>query len=122
MILKDQHFVHVVGEESWYYFVRQENWSGHSQYFLMRCLRGGIPGLRSQKDGVLLGVDILRAAPLERSVQVEASLEVFWILWMAWWGSDGLNLVGELRVCVLLRLVSKSGVLMVWCMSFLQGR
>ena len=95
------------------------------------CLRGGILGLRSQKDGVL-GVDILRAAPSEQSVQVEASWEVFWILWMAWWGSDGLSLVGELRVCVLvgelarvcvlLRLVLKLGVLMVWCMSFLEGR
>ncbi len=60
--------------------------------------RGGIPGLRSQKDGVL-GVDILRAAS-ERSVQVEASWEVVWIFWMAWWGIDGLSLVGELGVCV----------------------
>jgi hypothetical protein len=83
MILKDQHFVHVVVEESSYYFLRRENWSGHSQYFSMRCLRGGIPGLRSQKDGVL-GVDLLRAAPSERSVhQVEASWEVVWIFWMA---------------------------------------
>jgi hypothetical protein len=93
MILKDQYFVHVVVEESSYYFLRQENWSGHSQYFLMRCLRGGIPGLRSQKDSVL-GVDILRAAPSERSVQVEASWEVVWIFWMTWWGIDGLSLVG----------------------------
>ena len=95
------------------------------------CLRGGILGLRIQRDGVL-GVDILRAALSERSVQVEAFWEVFCVLWMAWWGSDGLSLVGELRVCVLvgeltrvcglLRLVLKSGVLMVWCMSFLEGR
>ena len=64
----------------------------------------GIPGSRSQKDGVL-GVDILRAAS-ERSVQVATSWEVAWIFWMAWWGIDGLRLVGELRVCVLLRLRS----------------
>jgi hypothetical protein len=36
--------------------------------------RGGIPGSRSQKDGVL-GVDILQAAS-EQSVQVETSWEV----------------------------------------------
>ena len=118
MVLKDQHSARVVVEESSHYFARQESWS---EYFSMRCLRGGILGLRSQMDGVL-EVDILRAAPSERSVQVEAFWEVFWVLWMAWWGSDGLSLVGELRVCVLLRLVSKSGVLMVWCMSFLEGR
>ena len=115
MILKDQHFVHVVVEESSYYFLRRENWSGHSQYFSMRCLRGGIPGLQGQKDGVL-GVDILRAAPSERSVQVEAYWEVVWILWMAWWGIDRLSLVGEVRAFVLLRLVSKSGVLNLWSM------
>ena len=67
--------------------------------------RGGIPGSRSQKDGVL-GVDILRAAS-ERSAQVEASWEAVWIFWMAWWGINGLSLVGELRVCVLLHLVSR---------------
>ena len=66
--------------------------------------RGGIPGLWSQKDGVL-GVDILQAAS-ERSVQVETSWEVAWFFWMAWWGIDGLHLVGELRACALLRLRS----------------
>ena len=64
----------------------------------------GIPGSRSQKDGVL-GVDILRAAS-ERSVQVATSWEVAWIFWMAWWGIDGLRLVGELRACALLHLCS----------------
>ena len=67
--------------------------------------RGGIPGLRSQKDGIL-GVDILRAAS-EQSAQVEASWEAVWIFWMAWWGINRLSLVGELRVCVLLHLVSR---------------
>jgi len=128
MVLKDQHSARVVVEEASHYFARQESWS---EYFSIICLRGGILGLRIQRDGVL-GVDILRAALSERSVQVETFWEVSWVLWMAWWGSDGLSLVGELRVCVLvgelarvcvlLRLVLKLGVLMVWCMSFLEGR
>ncbi len=108
----------MVVEEASHYFARQESWS---EYFSIICLRGGILGLRIQRDGVL-GVDILRAALSERSVQVEAFWEVFCVLWMAWWGSDGLGLVGELGVCLLLRLVSKTGVLMVWYISFLQGR
>ncbi len=66
---------------------------------------GEIPGSRSQTDDVP-GGDILRAAS-EQSVQVEASWEVFWILRMAWWGMDGLSLVGELGACVLLHLAPR---------------
>ncbi len=109
MILKDQHFVHVVVEESLYYFLQQEIWFGHAQYLSMRCLmmkgHGGFPGSWSQKDGIL-GVDLFRAVS-DRSVQVEASWEVVWIFWMAWWSIDGLSLVGELRACALLRLASR---------------
>ena len=118
MVLMDQDSARVVVEEASHYFARQESWS---EYFSIICLRGGILGLRIQRDGVL-GVDILRAALSERSVQVETFWEVSWVLWMAWWGSNGLVLVGELGVYLLLHLVSKSGVLMVWCMSFLRGR
>jgi hypothetical protein len=72
---------------------------------LMMKGRGGILGSRSQKDGVL-GVDILRAAS-EQSARVEASWEAVWIFWMAWWGIDGLSLVGEVRVRGLLRLLPR---------------
>ena len=82
---------------------------------------GGIPGSRSQKDGVL-ELDILLAAS-ERSVQVETFWEVAWIFWMAWWGIDGLRLVGELRVCALLCLCLgvlilddlRQGGSILWC-------